>query len=63
MTDQQQYTTRQLMDMLGIKSRQTIYNRGWADRATRIFPESESSPLMWPAKLVAELADEMGVEL
>lgn len=62
MTDQM-FTTRQVMDMLGIKSRQTLYNRGWADRAVRVFPESDASPLMWPAELVAELAAEQGVEL
>ena len=59
----QMYTTRQVMELLGVKSRATLYNRGWTDRAVRAFPESDASPLMWPAELVAELAAEQGVEL
>ena len=57
------YTTRQMMAMLGIKSRQTIHNRLWTDRAERVWPDDPSSPLMWSAEVVAELAAEYGVEL
>ncbi len=57
------FSTRQMMDLLGIKSRQTIHNRGWTDRAVRAFPDDQSSPLMWSAEVVAELAAEYGVEL
>lgn len=56
------FTTRQVMDLLGIKSRQTLYNRGDVDRAVRAFDDG-TGPLMWPETVVRELADEYGVEL
>lgn len=62
MNDEPMYTTRQAMDMLGVKSRQTMYARGWTDRAVRMF-EDDTAPLMWPQSLVEELAKEIGVTL
>lgn len=70
MNDEPMYTTRQAMDMLGVKSRQTMYARGWTDRAVRMFEDDtaplmwhDTAPLMWPQSLVEELAKEIGVTL
>jgi hypothetical protein len=53
------YTTKQVLAILGC-SRATLYNRGWSDRAVRMF---EDGPLLWPKAVVEEIAKEQGVEL
>lgn len=58
------YTTTQVMELLNIRSRQTLYNRGWTARAVRAFPGApDPGPLMWPGSVILELATEVGVEL
>lgn len=56
------YSTRRVMELLGIKSRQTLYNRGDTARAVHAFPDG-TGPLMWPESVVREMAKEYGVEL
>lgn len=63
MTDEQMYTTKQAMNLLGIKSRQTLYSWGANERALKAWPGDDGAKLMWPASLIAELADEHGIEL
>jgi hypothetical protein len=53
------YTTKQVLAILGC-SRATLYNRGWSDRAVRMF---EDGPLLWPRAVVEEIAAEQGIEL
>lgn len=62
MNDERIYTTRQVMKLLGLKSRQTLYNWGAHERAVKVFPD-QASALMWPASLVKELADEHDIEV
>lgn len=56
------YTTKQVMELLGIKSRQTLYNWGAVERATKVFPDSPAA-LVWPETLVRELAAEHDIEI
>ncbi len=56
------YTTREVMDLFNIRSRQTLYARGWTDRAVRMFGD-DTAPLIWPQSVVDEFAAELGVTL
>lgn len=57
--DDKPYTTKQVLEILGC-SRATLYNRGWTDRAVRMF---DDGPLLWPRAVVEDIAKEQGVEL
>lgn len=60
---EQMYTTTQAMELLGVKSRQTLYSWGATERATKAWPGGDGAPLMWPASLIRELADEHGIDV
>lgn len=60
---EQMYTTKQMMELLGIKSRQTVYSWGANERAVKAWPGGDGAPLMWPASLIRELAAEHGIEV
>lgn len=60
--NERMYTTRQTMELLGLKSRQTLYNWGATERAVQLFPDQPAA-LAWPESLVRELAAEHGIEV
>lgn len=60
---EQMYTTAQTMQLLGVRSRQTLYSWGANERAVKAWPGNDGSPLMWPRSLIVELADEHGIEV
>lgn len=60
---EQMYTTKQAMDLLGIRSRQTLYTWGAHERAVKAWPGGDGAPLMWPASLIRDLAVEHGIDV
>ena len=56
------YTTREMMDMVGVRSRQTIYTRGWDKLAASRLPPPSGS-LLWSKQNVRAIAKELGVKV
>lgn len=54
------YTTREMMSLVGIKSRTTIYSRGW--QADEQLP-GPSGAMLWSRRTIQKIAKELGVKV